>query len=386
MARCRYKAETSDDILFFHRRLPAGTADPILYIEDQIEELLFTEETLADVVYRYAESGDEVLIALAHAKTLERTPLPAGKNCYRIPAAIDLWLRAKATLEADRLSLLLGKHGENVYLLCADALRVHRVYTLADGGTLERDALLAIDKIREKYPAGGFPMTLFAQEPVSESLTNELRSRSVECRALSPAAQLPDEKAALDEWDFRLPAEVAAQEQNRLKIRLVKSGIATIGAVAAAWLLLFGAGAILDGVEKRSSARWQGLHGSLHEISYLQKRTGQCIVEIMLCRKLSEKRTNRAALLQKISSTRPEQVNLEQLQIGARKKRYEKGDATPASNDAVVLKGYGSDGGGITEWMAQLQKGDMFSSVNLLSMEKKDGAYRFTIECTLAAR
>ena len=386
MAHSRIKTALSDDVLFFHRPLPSETADLLLYIEDQIAELLFSEETLSDVLYRFSESGDEVLIALARVKTLERSALPPKSTCYRIPAAIDIWLRAKAVLKPGRLSLLFGRHGENAYLLCADALAVRRVYKFAAGETGDRDVVLAIDKVREKYPPGEFPMSFLSRETVSDVLTRELRTRSIESVPMPSAAQLPSETALLEQWDFRLAAEADAQEQSRQKFRVLQAGLVSLAAVAAAWVLLFGAGAFLERLEERYAVRWQRLHGSLREIGYLQKQTGQCICEIMLCRKLSEKRTNLAFLLQQISATRPEQAKLEQLQIGERKKRFDKGSGSVASDEVIVLKGYCADGNRITEWMEQLQKNGAFASVNLSAMEKKAGAFHFMIECTPAAR
>jgi Tfp pilus assembly protein PilN len=386
MARARGNVEPSDDIMFFHRPLPSGSADALLYIEDQIEELLFSEETLSDVIYHFVENGDEALIAVARVKVLERKPLAQKAVWYRIPSAIELWLKAKASLPPGRLSLLLAAHGESAYLICADALQVRRVYKFAPGENLDRDVVVAIDKIREKYQPGEFPLTLYSQKAISDLLRRELRNRSIEAAPLPAGTLSPGENDLIEQWDFRLPGEVTAQQQNRQKFLILRAGIVSIVLVAAAWALLFGVSALLERLEQRSTVRWQGLRGSLREIGYLQKQTGQCISEIMLCQKLSEKRTNRALILQQISTTRPEQVTLEQLQIGERKKRFDKGAAVVTSEDLVVLKGYGSDGNRVTAWMELLQKGGVFSSVNLASMEKKGGSYHFTIECMLATR
>jgi Tfp pilus assembly protein PilN len=378
----RVKIESTDDIVFLHRSRPSGTADLLLYIEDQIKELLFADESLDDILYRFAENDDELLIAVGRAKTTGKASPGGTVLDFRIPSAVDLWIRMKPALKAGRHSLILGKSGNNVFLLCADQKQLFRVYAVGAEPAADREILLAVDKIRERYPSSEFPMEFVAAEPAGDTLKRALRERAIECIEHAPLTALPFDKATFEHWDFRLPAEVGAFEKSRLKHRLAKSGVIAAAAVAACWLLLVAVSAILGIVERRYELRWQQLHGSLHDIGYLQRQTGQCIAEITLCRKLSEKRTNRARLLEQIATTRPPSAYLETLQIVGRKKQLDKGKTAVVANDIVILKGLCGDGRWITEWMERLQKGEIFASVNLISMEKKGGSYHFTIECT----
>jgi Tfp pilus assembly protein PilN len=103
----------------------------------------------------------------------------------------------------------------------------------------------------------------------------------------------------------------------------------------------------------------------------------------MLCKTLSEKRTKRALVLETLASTRPQELTLEQIRIGERRKRLEKDAGTTESEDAVFLKGYSDNGDRITEWMDLLVKSKAFSGVTMVSLEKKAGAYHFQIECTI---
>jgi len=392
MLRFPVTTELSDDIFFFHRPLPPEDADLIDNIEASISELLFAEETLADVIYRFAENDDGLLIAVAREKALRQIPLPVNSLRYRIPTAIAVWLGAKAHLQPSVPAFLYATHAGHAYLLRADALRVRNVYRFESGlndDVSVRNFLSAIDTLLAEYKPGDARPMLYSSAPLPEKVSNELRSRSIgnTAPAIDPLKP-PFDRAVLDQWDFRLPSETAAQEQNRMKSRLVQVCLAGIGAVAALWLLLFSASLLLAGAEDRAALTWQKLHGSLKEISYLQKQTRSNIAEIMLCQRLSEKRTSRAAVLEQAAAARPSQVKLEELRISGRKKVIEKhaGTAAPAVNEVLTLKGYSDDGNRITEWMELLLKSGMYASVNLVSMEKKDGRYRFIIECALPAQ
>jgi Tfp pilus assembly protein PilN len=389
MLRFPVKVEPSDDVLFIHRPLPPENADLILYIEEQITELLFAEETLSDVIYRFAENDDELLIAVARKKNFETRPIPANCTCYRIPAAIDIWLKVKTVLPPDVPALVFATHVDHAYLLYADALRVRRVYQFdrsGDGASVERELLSAIERLKEKFPAGDVAWKLYSQEKYSDTFHHELRARSIEWVPTRLSPQPAVDKETLEQWDFRLASETGAQELNRRKLRMVQASLITAGIVAVLWTLLFGADRFLSAAEQRSAVKWQKLHSSLKEISYLQKQTRQCIAEIILCQKLSENRTNRALLLDRIAATRPGPVKLEGLRISEQKKRVDKKSAAVAPEEVVLLKGYSGDGNRITEWMELLLKSGCFSSVNLAAMEKKNNEYHFYIECGLPVR
>jgi hypothetical protein len=108
------------------------------------------------------------------------------------------------------------------------------------------------------------------------------------------------------------------------------------------------------------------------------------MAEIKLCKKLAEKRTDRASLLTAVAATRPPTVLLVQLQISERRKRAgtkEKSALHP--EELLILRGFCGDSRGITAWMERLLSSGAFSSVNLVSMEKKDGLYRFQVGCDL---
>jgi hypothetical protein len=76
MARASFIIAPSEDIRFFHRPLPARGADLILHVEDQIAELLSGEESLDDVLYRFMETDDGVLIAVARKDARTETGFP----------------------------------------------------------------------------------------------------------------------------------------------------------------------------------------------------------------------------------------------------------------------------------------------------------------------
>jgi hypothetical protein len=383
MARARTTVETSDDILFINRPLPPENSDLFLYIEDQITELLLPDETLADTIYRFGETGGDIVIAVARKKAIAQKPLAARGNSVRcrIPSAIDLWAGVKGTLPADQPSLLSGTYGDHAYLVYADARQVRRVFQFRAREDHDRDLLLAVIKLQQLYPQRGVTLKMHSREKLSEPVLTELRRRSISVADLPGKGYI--DAATIEQWDFRLDSEMHEQDLLRAKRRTLSAALISIAAVAALWLLLAGVRVLLERSEQRSLAKWQGIRGSLKEIAYLQKQIRLSITEIMLCKTLSEKRTGRAGILEKIAATRPSELKLEQITIGERRKRMEKGGTAVQGEDAVVLKGYSASGTLITEWMDLLLKSKAFSGVTMVSMDKKEGMYRFQIECTI---
>ena len=372
----------SDDILFFRRPLPPENTDLILYVEDQVAELLFAEEALSDVMYRFTEAGNGLLIAVARKKILQQQPLAATAASFRVPSAAAVWMRGRSSLPPDRKSLLFAQSPGRAWLLLADQRSLLNVVQLNKGPALERDLLQALDSLHDELTPS--PAVMLCGEPVSEHLKKELRDRSIECAPLPAAAETPA-REVLDEWDFRLPEEAAAQQLQRQKLRVVQASALTAAGMAALWLVLAGCNKLLGHIEQRQMHAWQALRPSLKEITYLQKTTRDLMTEITLCRKLTEKRTRRASVLQAIAATRPPQVMLGKLLVGERKKRFDKTAGDAVSEDRVTILGSSEDSKGITAWMEQLLKNGTFLSVNLVSMEKEGGRYRFQIECELPA-
>lgn len=391
MARARTIIETSEEILFINRPLPPENVDLILYVEDQITELLLPDETLADTIYRFAENSDDIIIAVARNKTLMQKPLTsrAGTICYRIPSAIDLWIKAKTHMQPDALSLVFGKYGDHAFLVCANSLSVQRVFhfKIEANSNLERDLLLAVEKLQKLLPHQDpeVPLKLFCLEPLSNPVLQVLRRRSIEYieRIGNNNPQIPGDKEFYEQWDFRLDSEIHEQSLGHERKRVLLVGIISIATAFALWLLLFGTNEIIANYEARTTVRWQELRSSLKEITYLQKQLRQSIGEIMLCKTLSEKRTRRAVILEKIAMTRPQELLLEQIRIGERRKRIDKSGAAAAGEDAVFLKGGCVNGARITEWMDLLVKTGVFSGVTMVSMERKNNSYHFQIECTI---
>lgn len=389
MARARTNIEISEEILFINRPLPPENADLILYVEDQITELLLADETLSDTVYRFIENSDDILIAVARKKKLLEKPLRTGGICYRVPSAIDLWIKAKKNMQPEALSLVFGKYGGHAFLVCANALSIQRVFQFkADANTnLDRDLLLAVEKLQKQlaHPNKDAPLNLFSRVKLPNPVLQILRRRSVEYVELTGEdnPQTPGDAALLEQWDFRLDNEVNDQALGREKQRVLFTGVIAIAAAFALWLLLAGTNSLLERSQERVTAKWVGLRSSLKEITFLQKQIRQSIAEIMLCKTLSEKRTKRAAVLEKIASSRPQELTLEQIRIGERRKRIGKSAGTVAGEDAIFLKGYSGNGDRITEWMDLLVKTGAFSGVTMTSLERKGNAYYFQIECTL---
>ncbi len=380
MLRSPFIAELFDDVLFFNRPFPPEDSDFILYIEEQISELLFAEETLSDIVYRFTENPQELLIAVARKKTLAQKPLPAGRLCYRIPAAVDIYLKARHALKPETPSFVYAIQGNSRYLILADARNLCRVFRLKNSAGPGPEMAPIIDSVREKYFPENAKAVLFSREPLPESLKAGLRERPVEVMPIEFPKQAAADATVAGQWDFRLQSEIDAQELNRWKNRVVRAGAITAAGIAIVYLLLFCCAGILDSMEQRSARKWAALSPSLKEITYLQKQTRDLINEIKLCRKLSERRTARAAVLETVAATRPAEVFLDELRIDARKPLREKTDGM------LTLKGFSVDDKGMTGWMEQLLKSKIFLSVNLVSMEKKGAVYRFQIECALSAR
>ena len=386
MLRTPFIAELFDDVLFFNRPLPPENADFILYIEEQITELLFSDETLSDVVYRFAENPHELLIAVARKKVLTQKPLctgpagPAGRLCYRIPAAIDIWLKARHALKPDRPSFVYAVQGDSRYLLLADAQNLYRVFRIKNSVDTGTEMAAIIDRVREKYFPDNAKAVLFSREPLPEAFKAGLREQQVEVMPIEFTKQASIDVSVAEQWDFRLQSEIDAQELSRQKGRVVRAGAITAAGIAVAWLLLFACAGILESMEQRSARKWAALSPSLKEFTYLQKQTRGLITEIKLCRKLSERRTSRAAVLETVAATRPADVFLDELRIDTRKTLQEK------TEGMLTLKGFSVDDKGMTGWMEQLLKSRIFLSVNLVSMEKKGAVYRFQIECALSAR
>jgi hypothetical protein len=385
MLRFPIKVELSDDILFFLRPVPADNADILLYVEDQIAELLFADESVVDVMYRFSESSDGVLIAVGRIKTLgQQKPLSQNRGCRRVPAAIGLWFMARSAMKQDMPPVFVyGEHGGRWYLVFADVKQVYRVFRLAALPGSAQEIVLAVDKVRENGDGKNGPCVLFTVAALPETLLRELRSRSIEIQTVAVKEPPEYDRALLDEWDFRLPQEVEAQELAVQKFRMVKACIATVAGIAGLWLLLFVAGLAADRMERRSADEWRRLQSSLKEIGYLQKETRSLVTEITLCKKLSERRTARASVLQGVVSSRSPDIVLDELKIGDRKHAGGK-DARGGGPDELLLKGYSNDNREITAWMESLAKSSVFSSVELLSLEKKGAAYHFQIKCGLA--
>jgi Tfp pilus assembly protein PilN len=376
--------EPCEDIRFFHRSLPPEGTDLFLFVEEQITELLSADESLADVIYRFSVSNDGLLIAVARKNDLETKKRSSGIPACRIPAAVGAWLRVRSSLGHGKKSLLFLPTTGNSWLLYADAVQLYYVYRLNNESGSSRELLLALDRIREKYTGtAAVPAELLTATPLEETLAGELRERSMTSALIPMPDVIPCDRTVADQWDFSLPTEIADRQLETWKRRALKSGLFSAGAILLLWLGLAGGNLLLDKAEERSTKRWVELRSSIKEINFLQKETRDLITEITLCQRLAEKRTTRASVLQKIGASRPSEVRLETLRINERKKKFEKGKVVVSAEGQALLQGYVTDPGGITLWMESLLKSGAFTSVNLLSMEKKDGRYRFLIECGL---
>jgi Tfp pilus assembly protein PilN len=390
MSSARLNSIFSNDILFINRPYPPENIDIVLFIEDQITELLLADETLSDTVYRFSENNEDLLIAVARKKALGMAPMPVrGNVCYRIPSAIDLWTKARKTLrrQPETPAILFGIYGDRAYLVYANANSVLRVIQVNSGEDLDRDLLLGVEKIQKFIDKNDGPLKFISIEKLSETVLDDIRRHSIELDEIEGNKQATDEPLeTFVQWDFRLDNEINDQDLGKAKKKALITGLLSIAATTALWLLMFGTNILLEQSEERSTIRWRKLHGSLDEIAYLQKQIRQSISEITLCKTLSEKRTGRAVVLEKIAATRPAELKLEQIRIGELRKRIEKDGGSTATEDAVILKGFSENGNLITDWMDLLVKSRMFSGVTLVSMEKKGGVYRFQIECAIGTQ
>jgi Tfp pilus assembly protein PilN len=381
-ARAAITIEPCEDILFFHRPPPAEGADLILYAEDQIAHLLFSEETLDDVLYRFMETDNGMLIAIARKKKLEQKPLPPNKHSLRLPSAVVLWLRARGGIASDAKALLYLPEGDHAWLLCADALQIHYVYRVQLGDEREGELLAAIDSLAERSVS----RTVWFYGTLSDTVRAELAARSITYAPLALSPAPATDRAVFAAWDFRLPSEQSGQELYLWKRRVMKSILYAGAGIACVWALLFGGNQLLYRAEDRATQRWGALRSSLKEITYLQKETRGLIAEIALCRTLADRRTNRAGVLQTAAQSRPADVILELLRIGERKKRFVKGASPIVAEETLLIEGVADDPRDITAWMDTLMKSGTFTSVNLLSMERKGASYRYQIECGLPER
>ncbi|MCU0608686.1 MAG: hypothetical protein MUF22_02830 [Chitinispirillaceae bacterium] len=374
--------ELTDEVLFINRPLPPGNRDLIEYIEEQIAGLLFAGESIDDVLFRFSISGDKLLIALARTALLEKKPLPTAVTCFRIPAAVGLWQDITEFLPSDAPALIYAKHADRAYLISADAKRLLQVFQFRETPEMERAMVPVVEKLQDS--CGGKPMTLYSRENLPGLLGAMLRERGiVHVQKPLPASRKPYDSGVLEQWDFRLDAEVRAQESSRQRYRVVRSALVTAACIAVFWLSLFFADMLLNRLERSSAAKWESLQGALKEITYCSRQTQQYIAEIMLCRRLSEKRTGRAVVLQRLAVTRPDPVRLDELHISERKKQFRK-SAGITAEEFVVIRGHSQAPKAITGWMEVL--GPAFSSVKLVSMEKNGPEYQFTIECGLAGK
>ncbi|MBN1128445.1 MAG: hypothetical protein JXA71_05630 [Chitinispirillaceae bacterium] len=383
MVRASPVIEPCEDIQFFHRPLPPEGTDLVLYIEEQIAGLLFNEESLDTIMYRFSVDDDGLLVAVARKSALEKKRPAGGTPSFRIPAPVALWLRARFSLNAEKRGLLHLRSAASAWLLYADAVQIYHVYRLNAPDDSPRELLLAIDRIRGKNAGAFIPQTLLTTEPLSGSLEGELRDRSMTASVIPLPDAVPFDRAVADQWDFRLPTERADQELWRWKRRAVMSGALSAAAILLLWLGLAGGNLLLEKAGERSMKRWAELRASIKEINFLQKETGDLIAEISLCRKLAEKRTNRALALEKIGASRPSEARLQNLRFSERRKKFEKGKAVMVAEGQVLLGGYADDPVVITAWMESLLKSGTFTAVNLLSMERKGDRYFFQIECGL---
>jgi Tfp pilus assembly protein PilN len=382
MTRASFIIEPSEDIQFFHRPLPAEGVDLILHVEDQIAELLSGEESLDDVLYRFMETDDGVLIAVARKKTLEQKPVSVEKCTYRLPSAVVFWLKARDSLKPGERAVLHCTEGDHAWLMSADRLQIYRVYRIRTGQEHDGGLMMVIDKLAEK----SLPRTLYSSGELSEAVRGECSGRSIECIPLTLAAAQAPDRAMAEAWDFRLPSERSGHELRAWKLRMMKSIVFAGAGIGLAWMLLFCGNLFLERAEDRAAQRWGMLRSSLKEIAYLQRETRGLIAEITLCRTLADRRTNRARVLQKIAQSRPPEVMLDLLRIGERKKRFVKGTVAVVAEETLLIEGFSGDPKGITAWMDALLKSGAFTSVNLLAMERKGASYRYQIECGLPVR
>jgi Tfp pilus assembly protein PilN len=382
MARASFTFEASSDIQFFHRPLPAEGADLILHVEDQIAQLLSGEETLDDMLYRFMETDDGVLIAAARKRTLEQKPVSLEKCTYRLPSAVVFWLKVRDGLKPDEKALIHAEEDDHTWLVCADRLQIHRVYRITAGPGHDGELLLAVEALAVKF----IPRVIYSTGAFSEAVREELAGRSIACLPFKPAVAFMTDRTVAESWDFRLPAERSGHELRAWKLRMMKSIVFAGAGIGIAWGLLFCGNQLLDRAEERAAQRWSALRSSLKEINYLQRETRGLIAEITLCRTLADRRTNRAKVLQELARSRPPEVMLGMLRIGERKKRFVKGSAAVVAEETLLIEGVAGDPKGITAWMEALVKSGAFTAVNLLSMERKGAGYRYQIECGLPMR
>lgn len=382
MARASFNIEPSEDIQFFLRPSPAEGVDGILHVEDQIAELLSGEESLDDVLYRFMETDDGALIAVARKKTLEQKPLSLDKCTYRLPSAVVFWLASRDSLTGEEKAFLHFVEGDHAWLMVADSIQIHRVYRIRTGQEHDGELVMAIDRLAEK----SVPHTLRFTGELSEAVRGELAGRSITCVPLTLAREHALDLAMAEAWDFRLPSERSGQELRAWKLRMMKSILFAGAGIGLAWILLFCGNLFFERAQERAAQRWGVLRSSLKEIAYLQRDTRGLIGEITLCRTLADRRTNRARVLQKLAQSRPPEVMLDFLRIGERKKLFVKGAPAVVAEETLLIEGFSDDPKGITAWMDALLKSGAFTSVNLLSMERKGASYRYQIECGLPVR
>jgi Tfp pilus assembly protein PilN len=315
-------------------------------------------------------------------KTLEQKPVSLEKCTYRLPAAIVLWLKARDILKPDKKALLHGAEGDHAWLIYADSLQIHRVYRIRTGQEHDGELVMALDTLSERFAPG----TLYYTGDLSEEVRANLADRSIKFLPLNLFVAFTPDPAIAAAWDFRLPSEQSGHELRAWKLRTMKSIVVAGAGIACAWLLLFCGNLLLERAEAQAVGRWGALRSSLKEITYLQRETRGLIAEITLCRTLADRRTNRARVLQEISQSRPPEVMLDLLRIGERKKRFVKGVSAVVAEETLLIEGFTGDPKGITAWMDALLKSGAFTTVNLLSMERKGASYRYQIECGLPVR
>lgn len=372
-----------DDVLFLHRgREPEGT-DPAAYIETEISGLLGAEESLENVLYRYCETADGYLIAVArrHAIQDRKTgPLLS----YRVPLAIALWQRfVQVKPETESLALLYVRDFDHHYILTGDTKGLCRVTKLKPTHRLGYDVYSAVERAYQLRPDLRESKKLYCAGDIPDLTREALAGRQVEIVPVSLPKRPKFNDALVNEWDFRLPKEIETQIRVREIVRLARISLVSIGVVAAVVLSLVAAERFFLWQREKAGATWRGLAGSLREMNFLRTQNMNLISELQLSARLAGIRTSQSAVLQSLALSRPGEVKLDQLTFSRQRKAVPAGKPAPVPDYRLTLHGSSKSATPISEWMAALSASPQFSGVKLVSVERRGDLHEFQMECDL---
>jgi len=372
-----------DDVLFLHRgREPEGT-DPSAYIETEISGLLGPEESLDNVLYRFRETTDGYLIAVAR-----RHAIQDGKTdpllSYRIPLVVALWQRfQQLKSEAAPLALLYVRDFDHHYILAGDSKGLCRVTKLKPTHRLGYDVYSAVERAYQLRPDLRESKRLYCAGEIPDFTRDALAGRQVEIIPVSLPKRPKFDDALVNEWDFRLPKEIETQVRVREIVRVVRIAAFSVGAIAMLILGLLAAEQFFLWQGEKARTTWRGLAGSLREMNFLRTQNMNLMSELQLGARLTGIRTNQAAILQTLASSRPGEVKLDRLTFSLHRQTARPGSSASASAYRLVLHGSSKTATPISEWMAALSASPQFSGVKLVSVERRGDLHEFQMECDL---